>query len=163
MNIRMIIALFIATLTVSGCNARDETKAVMILLSYEGTPRAHIPAVAWFAGKAIPRFAADSDHDNFWKQQYSATPKFALMTDTFTQVESLLNESSETESAYVIEFLFESERPKIRYLDLKDFVRVRAAFRELKIKGHEILAEWPTTGKWSNKPDQAADVDVRPK
>jgi hypothetical protein len=143
----MIIALFVATLTVSGCNARDETKAVMILLSYEGTPRAHIPSVVWFAGNAIPRFAADAGHDDFWKQRFAVSPKFALTEEAFKRVEALLSESSESRSPYVIEFLFASERPKVGYLDLKKFESVRAAVREAQINGHEILVEWPTKGK----------------
>ncbi len=143
MKIRMIVALFIAALTVSGCNARDETKAVMILLTYEGIPRAHIPAVAWFPGNVIPRFASDAQ-DNY---RFAAVPKFALTAEVFTQVNVLLGESSEAQSAYVIEFLFESESPKIRYLDPKNFERVRAVFCEAQIKGHEVLAGWPTAGK----------------
>lgn len=56
----------------------------------------------------------------------------------------MFNKSSETPSAYMIEFLFESERSKIRYIDLKGFEHVRSAFRAAQIKGHEILADWPT-------------------
>lgn len=147
MNTRLIISLFVAALSVSGCNTHDETKAVMILLSYQGTPRAHIPSVAWFEGNAIPRVAADAEHDDFWQQRFAAAPKFALTEKAFTQVESLLSEFNESRSSYVIEYLFESKRSKVRYLDLNKFESVRAAFREAQIKGHEVLAEWPTTGK----------------
>jgi hypothetical protein len=149
MNIRNIVALFVAALTVSSCVAQPagEKKAVMILLSYEGTPRAHIPAAAWFAGKVIPDFVAGEDHDDFWRRRFAAAPKFALTADAFAKIESLLRGSHETKSAYVVEFLFEAERPQIRYLDLKSFERVRAAFREAQIKGHEVLVDWPTAGK----------------
>lgn len=116
----------------------------MVLFSYEGMPRAHLPAVAWFAGGAIPRYVAGTGHDGFWVRRFADVPKFALTAEAFAQVESILNNSSEAPSAYMIEFLFKSERPKIRYLDLKNFERVRSVFREAQIKGHEILADWPT-------------------
>lgn len=149
MRINTAIALFIAVLTVSSCVAQPsaEGKAAMILLYYEGTPRAHIPAVAWYAGKVIPRFVAGAEHDAFWKQRFDAAPKFDLTAETFNQRQSLLRGSSETQSAYVVEFLYESERPEIRYLDQRNFERVRMAFREAQIKGHEILADWPTGEK----------------
>jgi hypothetical protein len=110
-------------------------------------PRAHISAAAWFAAKITPDFVAGEDHDDFWKLLFAAAPKFALTADAFTKMESLLRGLHETKSPYVVEFLFESERPEIRYLDLKSFERVRAAFRKAQIKGHEVLADWPTAGK----------------
>ncbi len=144
MNVRTIVALSVVSLMLSGCNALNETRSVGILFQYEGMPRAHLPAVAWFSGSVIPRFAEGANHDNLWALRYAGVPKFALTDEVFKQVESMLNESSEAPSAYRIEFLFESERPKIRYLDLKSFERVRLAFREAQIRGHEILADWPT-------------------
>lgn len=150
MSLRLIVAMFAAAITAVSCVAQppSDRKATMILLCYEGMPRAHIPAAVWFEGKTVPIFTADeSQHDEYWKQRFATAPKFGLTVDAFATLKSLLGKSRTTKTAYVVEFLYETQRPEVRYLDLEDFERVRDALREAAVKGHEVLADWPTEGK----------------
>lgn len=131
-----------------GCGAAQtstEREPAMILFCYEGNPRAHTPAVVWFVGKTIPSPMPDAEnHDTFWKGRFDAAPKFSLDQNAYDEVGMLLRESLGTEKGpYVVEFLFESKRSVVRFVDAKNFKRLREAFQASDIKGREILTDWP--------------------
>ncbi|WP_152032675.1 hypothetical protein [Ereboglobus luteus] len=61
----IFISLFLIT---AGCVAQTSDKKTpdMIMLSYEGVPRAHIPTIVWFEGEILPVVAVEEEHDAFW-------------------------------------------------------------------------------------------------
>jgi hypothetical protein len=151
MNMKLLILALIAMVT-SACRASAPTIEKlpnMIFAYHEGTPRAHLPAVAWFSGKTIPTIAPDEDsHDAFWRGKLDAAPKFSLEADVYADLSSqLMKLSCVKKSPYVVEFLYESKRSVVRYVATKDFQQLRNAIRSKNIKGHEVLADWPENEK----------------
>ena len=116
----------------------------MIILSYEGVPRAHIPAVVWFAGKSIPLVASDDkQHDEYWQSCFDSAPKFSVTQDVYDKLTALLSNAGKTRTPHVVELLYKNQQSELRYLDANSFESLRNALKAASIKGHEILADWP--------------------
>lgn len=141
------LVLILVTMA-SVCSASKPTsneKPTMILISYEGMPRAHLPAMVWFCGTTLPVIAPDEEqHDTSWQRRLDAAPKFALREDVYEDLCSMLmKSSSEKKAPYVFELIYESQRSVVRYVAVKDFEQLRDAIQSKGIKGNEVLSDWP--------------------
>jgi hypothetical protein len=149
MKIKSVYILLSVFFVAAGCSAQSKKIPDMIMLTHEGMPRAHIPTIIWFAGKTLPAIASNEEHDGFWKARYDAAPKFSLGIEEYLKLKSLLGDASKDEGAYVLELLYSDRKSEVLYFNTKKFNLLQKAIKDARIKGHEVLADWPDQRKGS--------------